>query len=355
MSACIIIKGIYNMARALLEINAEAIRHNIKAIRKFSGKRIIAVVKADAYGVSANHVCRILETLNDVSSYAVACIEEGIELRKAGIKKDILILGGVLKGEEKALYEYGLTPVVSHPQHLKAIEGLNIGFHIKYDTGMGRLGFLEEIIKDDRVKGVLTHLSSPLDREFSLKQIEKFERIVKAYEKVDIHLESSAGIVYKVPFATHVRIGLAIYGEKPAPNYPIDLKRALSIKARIISVKNLPAGYPVSYSRTYTTERKKKVGVVAFGYADGLAKSLSNVGYLYWNGKPVKILGNITMDMTIVDLEGTDANVGDWVEVVGDHQGFSDLAKLAGTIPYEIMCNVSSRVKRILLLSTTPR
>ena len=338
------------MARAVLEIDADAIRQNIKAIRNFSGKRVIAVVKADAYGIGAMHICPILETLDEVSSFAVACVEEAIELRKAGIKKDILILGGVFKGERKALVEYVLTPVVSHEAHLKAIEGLDIGFHVKYDTGMGRLGFFEDVlIKDKRVKGVLTHLSSPLDKDFSLGQIEKFKRIVKAYSNVDIHLESSAGVVYKVPFATHVRIGLAMYGEKPAPDYPIELKRAISIKARILSVKYLPPSHPISYSRTFITDRKKKVGVVAFGYADGLAKALSNVGCLYWKDRPLRILGNITMDMTMVDLDDTDAQVGDEVEIIGPHQSFSHLAKLAGTIPYEIMCNLSTRIKRVVV------
>lgn len=337
------------MARAVLEISADAIRHNIKALKEFSGKKIIAVVKADAYGMSAFHVCSVLEHMDEVSSYAVACVEEGIELRRAGFEKDILILGGVLKGEEKALIEYRLIPVVSHKEHLKAIEGTHVSFHVKYDTGMGRLGFLKEVIRDSRIRGVLTHLSSPLDRDFSLKQIEEFKEILKAYSGVDIHMESSAGVVYRVPFTTHIRIGLAMYGEKPAWDYPVNLKRAIELKARIISVKYLPSGHPVSYSRTYTTDKKKKVGVVAFGYADGLTKALSNLGCLYWKDKPIKILGNITMDMTIVDLDNTSAQVGDWVEIVGKHQSFGDLAKLAGTIPYEIMCNVSSRVKRLLV------
>jgi alanine racemase len=98
----------------------------------------------------------------------------------------------------------------------------------------------------------------------------------------------------------------------------VNLKRAIELKARIISVKYLPSGHPVSYSRTYTTDKKKKVGVVAFGYADGLTKALSNLGCLYWKDKPIKILGNITMDMTIVDLDNTSAQVGDWVEIVGN-------------------------------------
>lgn len=336
------------MPRAYLKIMVKALEENVRRLYDFTKKPIIAVVKADAYGIGAVAVSTILDRLKEVHAFAVACVEEGIELRRAGIKKKILVLGGLLKGEAKACLEYRLTPVVSHREHLKALEGLNIPIQVKYDTGMGRLGFIHELIDDPRIEGVLTHLSSPLDEDFSRLQIERFEKILNHYrgKKLMVHLESSAGVVYKVPYATHTRIGLALYGEKPAPSYPVKLVRALELKARIISVKTLPAGYPVSYSRTYITQRPTKVGVVAFGYADGLSKSLSNKGFLYYRGKPVKIIGNITMDMTMVDLTNTKAKVGDWIEIVGPNQSFSDLAKLAGTIPYELMTNLSKRIRR---------
>ncbi|MFN4012751.1 MAG: alanine racemase [Aquificaceae bacterium] len=335
------------MPRAILKIKKEHIKENVKNLYKYSGKPIIAVIKANAYGIGALPISLLLEGMEEVSAFAVACVEEGIELREAGIKKKILVLGGVLKGEAKAFIEYNLTPVVSHQEHLKVLEGLNIPIHIKYDTGMGRLGFLDEVVKDERVEGVLSHFSSPLDRDFSLLQIERFEKIVKRYTYLKyIHMESSAALVYKIPFTTHVRIGLALYGERPMQDYPIELKRALELKAKIISIKDLPTGFPISYSRSYITERPTRVGVVAFGYADGLMKSLSNKAHLYYRGKPVKILGNITMDMTMVDLTGMEAKIGDWVEVVGENQSFTDLAKLAGTIPYELMTNLSSRIRR---------
>ncbi|WP_333784983.1 alanine racemase [Thermocrinis sp.] len=340
------------MSRSILSIDSKAIEFNVKSLSQFSQKPIIAVVKSDAYGVGVRHIAKILEGIKEVEFFAVACVEEGVELRKLGIKKPILVLGGVLKGEEKAIEEYFLRPVVSHFEHLKALEGVNVPIHVKYDTGMGRLGFLEEIIEDPRVEGVLSHLSSPAEEEFSKKQIERFEKIVRYYRYRNIkyiHLESSAGVIYKVPYTTHIRVGLAIYGEKPLANYPIQLAQALSLKARLTSVKKLPRGYPISYSRTYTLERDALVGVVAFGYADGLMKSLSNKGKLYYKGKPLNIIGNITMDMTMVDLTGTDAKVGDWVEIVGENQSFTDLAKTAGTIPYEIMCNLSKRIKREVL------
>ncbi|RUM31666.1 MAG: alanine racemase [Aquifex sp.] len=338
------------MKRAVLEIDEEKIRENIRKLSQFSGKKIIAVIKADAYGIGAKEIAQILKDMEEVDSFAVACVKEGVQLRKQAIKKEILILGGIFPEDLDFIEEYQLTPVISNHEHLKVLGNRDIKFHVKYDTGMGRLGFLNEIIKDERIIGVMSHFSSPANREFSLLQVKRFEEIVKHYRNVQkIHMESSAGLIYKVPFTTHIRVGLAIYGEKPLKNYPIDIKPALRLKARLISVKDVPENYPISYSRTFITRRKTRIGVVAFGYADGLMKSLSNKGYLIYKGKRVPILGNITMDMTIVDLSETDAKVGDWIEIVNEERSFTALAKDAGTIPYELMCNLSKRIERIVL------
>ncbi|ADC88968.1 alanine racemase [Thermocrinis albus DSM 14484] len=334
--------------RILLEINRDALLQNVKRINTFTGKKLIAVVKANAYGVGATLIASLLEPLEEVAAFAVACVEEGVELREAGVKKPILVLGGVLPEELEELVRWNLTPVVSHPSHLKALEGSFVKFHVKYDTGMGRLGFLEEIIQDRRVEGVMTHLSHPADRSFTLKQIETFRKIVSHYRGVKwVHLESSAGLIYRVDYATHVRVGLALYGEKPLSSYPIELSPALSLKARIISVKVLPAGHRVSYGDSCVLKRDTRVGVVAIGYADGLLKSLSGKARFYYRGVPVPLLGNITMDMTMVDLSSVEAEVGDWVEIVGPHQSFTQLAKEAGTIPYELMSLLSRRVHRV--------
>ncbi|MDQ7037590.1 MAG: alanine racemase [Aquificota bacterium] len=333
--------------RSVLQIDREALVHNAREIFRFSGKGIIAVVKSDAYGIGARWVAPILEKLPEVKAFAVACPEEGVVLRELGVRKEILVLGGLLPGDLDAVKEYRLTPVVSDIEHLRVIGGEDVPFHIKYDTGMGRLGFVEETLEDPRIEGVMSHLSTPADREFSLLQIKRFSSIVKRYPQgVKVHMESSAGLVYRIPFTTHVRVGLALYGEKPLKNYPLNLKPAITLRARIVSVKDLPPDHPVSYGGTYVTRRRTRVGVVAFGYADGLMKTLSNVGTLIYKGKEVPIIGNITMDMTMVDLTGTGARVGDWVTVVGEGRTFGDLARTAGTIPYELMCNVSSRVLR---------
>jgi alanine racemase len=334
--------------RSVLTIRREAIIHNIREIFSFTGKKIIAVIKSNAYGMGVNHIAPILKDLEEVSAFAVATVEEGIHLRDMGYRGKVLILGGVLPEDLKGVLDYGLTPVISDIEHLRVIGKENIPFHVKYDTGMGRLGFVEEFINDPRLEGVMSHLSTPADKEFSRRQIEAFGKIVRRYEgrKLMVHLESSAGILYRVPYTTHVRVGLALYGEKPLKDYPLSLKPAVSLKARLISVKTLPQGHPVSYGKTYITPSRTRIGVVAFGYADGLMKSLSNRGYLLWKDCKLPIIGNITMDMTVVDLKDCPLRVGDWVTVVDEGRTFGDLARTAGTIPYEIMCNISERVRR---------
>ena len=337
-----------SLSRSVLTIKREAIAHNVREIHRFSGKRLIAVIKSNAYGMGVRHIAPLLWDLPEISAFAVATAEEGILIRELGYRGKILVLGGIFPEELKSFIEYELTPVVSDIEHLKVIGSENIPFHIKYDTGMGRLGFVREFINDPRLEGVMSHLSTPADSEFSANQIKEFEKIVKRYEgrSLMVHLESSAGLIYKVPYTTHVRVGLAIYGEKPLKEYPLNLKPAVSLRSRVISVKDLPENHPVSYGKTYFTKKPTRAGVVAFGYADGLMKSLSNRGTFFWKDCEVPIIGTITMDMTVVDLGDCPVRVGDWLTVVDERRTFGDLARMAGTIPYELMCNISERVAR---------
>jgi len=335
------------MSRAVLEISGERIKENCRSISRYTGKKIIAVVKSDAYGVGIRFIAPLLEDVEEVEYFAVASPDEGAVLRNMGIRKKILVLGGVLEEEVETVLTNDLIPVVSDMKHYELIKDLRIPFHVKFDTGMGRLGFTSPIKLDGMVEGIMSHFSTPTDKSFSMAQIEAFKNIVNVYKDVKvIHMESSAGLIYNLDFTTHVRIGLAIYGEKPIKDYPVDIRPALTLKARVISVKDLPEGYPVSYGRTYVTRRRSKIGVVAFGYADGLMKSLSNRLHLVYGPFRIPVIGNITMDMTIVDITGTDIREGDWVYIVNEEQTFSHVSKLAGTIPYEIMCNIASRVER---------
>ena len=331
-------------------------------------KDIFAVVKADAYGHGAENISRILQQYPFVKYLCVATAEEGKELRQAGIKKDILVLGGILPDEIKCFKDYDLVPVISDFDQLKIVQKHNLSrIHIKFDTGMHRLGFLPEEISKVlnnlnglSVEGILSHFpSADIDPELTQKQIIQFQKIVETVKKAGIdpqyiHLQNSAGLMYKCDYCNAVRIGISIYGEKPAPDFPIPVKTVMSVKSKVIAIKNLKKGETVSYAGTFTAPKDMKIAVVSFGYADGLPRDLSNKGYFLINHQKANIVGNVTMDMTIVDVSHIlDIKIGDTVTVVGKDNGneiyFEDIARLCGTIPYEIMCRISKRVKRVVI------
>jgi alanine racemase len=298
-----------------------------------------------------------------IKFFAVATAEEGKQLRESGVKKDILILGGILEDELECFNKYSLIPVISDFNGLNLLKYLkNKIIHIKFDTGMHRLGFYKEDInkilmtvkeKNIKIEGVMSHFpSADTDKEFTEKQIKDFKEVVKNFDNLKyIHIQNSAGLVYKCDFCNLVRIGLAIYGEKPFDNFPVNIENCMYVKAKLIAIKNIKKGDKVSYCGTFKADREMKIGVVSFGYADGLPRDLSNKGYVLINGKKAYIIGNITMDMTIVNLENIDAKIGDEVIIIGKQKDseitFTEVAKISNTIPYEIMCGISKRVKRI--------
>jgi alanine racemase len=348
--------------RSVALINTENLKKNVENLYKFSNKKIFAVVKADAYGHDACIVSKTLSSLDIVEGFCVATGYEGYLLREAGITKPIIVLGGILKQELELFNRYSLTPVISDFSHFEVAQKLeHKKIHIKFDTGMRRLGFyqsdiekLKEKIKDFEVEGILSHFpSADTDPDYTKSQIEEFKEIVKMLDVNPkyIHIQNSAGVVYDCPFCNTIRLGIAIYGEKPTQDYPVSLYPVMTVLSKVISVKSVKKGDRISYCGTFKADRDMKVAVVSFGYADGLPRSLSNKGYVLINGKYCKIVGNITMDMTIVDVSDLDTvNVGDDVVIVGKLQDkeikFSDIAKISGTIAYEIMCGISKRVIR---------
>jgi len=320
------------------------------------------VVKADAYGHNAVLVSKYLQELDFIESFCVATPLEGRELRENGIFKNILILGGVLKEEIEILNRYNLIPVISDFNQLEIARKLkNRKIHLKFDTGMRRLGFYLEnvnkirpLLKEFEIEGVLTHLSSAdTDREYTINQIKEFKEILNLLDVRPkyIHVQNSAGVVYECNFCNVIRVGLAMYGEKPFEDYPIELKQVMSVKSKIISIKDIKTGDRVSYNGSFVAKKPMKVAIVPFGYADGLPRSLSNRWFFLVNGKEAPILGKITMDMTIVDVsEIENISIGDEVVIVGESGNkritFGDIANIAGTISYEIMCGISKRVIR---------
>lgn len=357
--------------RSWAEINLSNLKYNLTNLYSFVKKDIFAVVKADAYGHNAVGISKLLEKFPFVKYLCVATAEEGKELRENYIKKPILVLGGILKEEIEIFNEYNLVPVVSDYYHLSLIDKLRTRTcHIKFDTGMHRLGFyfedIPEVIEKLKstgvnIEGIMSHFpSADTDPEFTKKQIEDFKKIIeilnKEYEVSPkyIHIQNSAGLVYKCDFCNSVRIGITLYGVKPFDNFPVNLKNVMSVKAKIIATKKIKKGSPVSYTGSFIADKDMRVGVISFGYADGLPRSLSNRGYVLIKGKKAKILGNITMDMTIIDISNiSNINIGDEVIIIGNSEGnsitFEEIAKLTDTIPYEIMCGISKRVFRKFL------
>jgi alanine racemase len=348
--------------RSLAYVNVSNLLNNVRNVYNYVNKKIFAVVKADAYGHDAEIVSKALESLDYVEIFCVATAYEGYILRKSGIKKPILVLGGVLKEEVDIFNDFNLTPVVSDFYHLEVVKKLKRNtVHIKFDTGMRRLGFylsevdkLKNHLNDLTVEGVLSHFpSADSDRDYTLNQILEFKKVLYTLniKPKYIHIQNSAGIVYECPFCNAVRVGLAIYGEKPTVDYPVELKPVMSIVSKIISLKRVKKGDKISYNGTFKAEKDMKVAVVAFGYADGLPRALSNKGYVIINEKKCRILGNVTMDMVVVDVSHlNEVNVGDSVIIVGKSGNqeitFSEIANISGTIPYEIMCGISKRVLR---------
>jgi alanine racemase len=337
------------MARLVLTVNLCTVAENIRQIARATERQVIAVLKADAYGMGAASLARSLETMREVFGFAVSCPLEGVVLRKAKILKPILVLTGVLPGELNLIERWRLTPVVSDPAHLLALKNSPLPYHVKYDTGMGRLGFLAPQNHDPRILGAMSQLSSAgTDPAYTKEQIKRFGGFLGTHGPLPfVHLQNSAGIAFKVPWANLVRVGLAMFGEQPAEAFPVQLSYALELKARVVSVKTLAKGSSVSYNRSCVLSEDAQIAVVNIGYADGLTRALSNKGSLLVHGKPARVLGDITMDMTLIDTTGMDVRVGDWVVVVNAFQTFGAMARLAGTIPYELMCNLSSRARRV--------
>lgn len=360
-------------------IDLEALRWNFRQVRKKirPGVKILSVVKANAYGHGA---CQVAKALTGAGSdgFGVATLEEGIELRAGGIKSPILILAGVYPEQLAELVKYRLTPVVGELRVLHRLEELArrrriaLRFHLKVDTGMGRIGllasevdsWLSELSKLEALKleGVLSLLSRAESAEagYTQSQLESFRDVIQRVRNEGhapplIHLANSAAVItLPSSYFTMVRPGLMLYGIYPSPEMvgQVALKPVLSWKTRILQLKKLPKGSSISYGRTFVTKRKSLIATLPVGYADGYHRLLSNRGAVLIRGKRAPIVGRVCMDLTMVDV--TDirgVKQGDEVVLLG-RQGegtisADEMARWADTISYEILTSISARVPRI--------
>jgi alanine racemase len=354
-------------------LNVDAVQHNLKMVRRYApDAKIMAVIKANGYG---HGLLRIAEALQNVDAFAVARVDEGIRLRKAGIKNRIAVLEGFTCGEElDELVNYRLDPLVHSFTQLDILESRTeqgqIAIWLKLDTGMNRLGFkLKEfnaayqrlnrcsIIRQPI--SLMTHLANADDKQdaTTLKQIGLFNDTLARIDpglkpSNERSIANSAGILaWKEALADWVRPGIMLYGISPFPDSTgeqLGLKPVMGLHSRLIAVKSIAKGDKVGYSGTWVCERPTTLGVVAVGYGDGYPRYAKAGTPVLVNGQRVPLIGRVSMDMITVDLETQpNAKPGDPVTLWGDGLAVEEIALCAETIPYTLVCGVTQRVQII--------
>jgi len=362
----------------ILEINLKNIVFNIRQFKKIVNKAILmGAVKADAYGLGAIQVSKVAIE-NGVKWLCVATIEEGIEIRDAGISVPILVLGGILPEQAQICSNYNLDITVSSMYFFRKLQRYLLnGFldvHLNIDTGMHRVGILPNQIKDFfsylkknskiNLVGIFTHFptADSLTRNFSLKQIRVFKDlvgIIKTIYRKPLLLHaanSSATINYPQSHFDMVRIGLGMYGYFDAAflKSKIKLKPSVSWKTKIVSIREIGQGNRIGYGRTYLTKRRTKIATLPVGYADGFNRLLSNLGQVIVHGERVNILGRICMDQSMIDVvDIPKVKEGDEVVLIGK-QGSSEIniyeiCRWINSIPNEVLVKISKRVHRVYI------
>jgi alanine racemase len=363
-----------------VEIQLNNLDSNLLSLRRLLGPdiRVMAVVKANAYGHGAGPIAERLEKIG-VEYLAVAILEEALELRQKGVRCPILLLNGFWSGQEEDIILHRLTPAVFHAGMVedlaRAADRLKSAavYQIKIDTGLSRLGMdwqraeegLKAFSKELSVKceGIYTHLSSSeqVDSPSTEVQVGRFQGIVNILERNHLtpnwhHVANSAGILnFRKSWFDTVRPGLILYGINPLQHtVPVLLKPVLTLKTRIMQLKQVSAGRSIGYGGAYTTARPSLIATLPVGYADGLNRLLSNQGSALVRGQMVPIVGTISMDLSLIDATTVPAvSVGDEVVLIG-RQGdleisAQQIAQLTGTIPYEVLCRIGQRVPRVYL------
>lgn len=360
-------------------IDLAALRWNLRQIRAKVGAqvKILSMVKANAYGHGAPAVARALvEEGSD--AFGVATLEEGVELRQAGIRTPILVVAGTYVEQLDQFLGNNLTPVVHELDGMQRLDaavlnqGKTLDVHVKIDTGMGRIGFLanemggwlDELkrLKALRLQGIFSHFSTAEDvtGDFTRAQLVTFSNLVQRLRAESIapplvHLANSAAtITLPDAYFDMVRPGIMLYGIYPsaAMAHQIELKPVLSWHTRIVQLKKVPAGTSISYGQTFVTERESLIATLPVGYADGYSRLLSNRGAALVRGRRAPVAGRVCMDLTMLDVTAI-ANVqqGDEVILLGRQGGAEisadEMAGWAKTISYEVLTSISARVPRI--------
>lgn len=366
--------------RCWAEINLDAVDHNLKEYKKLLPKdtELMCVVKASCYGHSDDLIAYHLQDEHGVKYFAVANIEEAIHLRdNCCINGDILILGYTLPEYAPLLNEYDIIQACTELSYARALSENADGkvrIHAAVDTGMTRIGVhgtpeeqareIEEmsVLPNIKLEGIFTHFSSAdgttrEDDEYTKMQAERFFRvrdILKAgkIKLKHVHIKNSAGGAYGYgEGSTLARLGIILYGLYPDPKKPLPFKprAVMTLKALVAQVKEIEPGTAISYGRTFVSDRKMKIATITAGYADGYPRALSNKGEIIVWGERCRIVGRVCMDQFMVDVTNVeDVRPGDEVILMNEDITADDIAELTGTIGYEVTCDITSRVPRIL-------
>ncbi|MGQ9604300.1 MAG: alanine racemase [bacterium] len=359
------------------EIDLDALKSNVRKTRHLVGKdvKILLTVKADAYGHGAPRIANTAIS-EGVDMLGVATLHEGIELRCYGIDVPILILSPSLISEIDEIIEWNLTPTVSDLKFAQALSFSAssrgpIRVHVEVDTGMTRAGVNEEdaydflrkisMISGITVEGIYTHFPSTYleDADFTSSQVKRFEQLIDRLESDGLvfplrHASNSAAVIqYPQSYFNMVRPGGMIYGMLPREEFnSIGLKPVMSLKSKVVNVKDVKAGRTVSYGRTFRFSRDSRLAAVAVGYGHGLSRRLSNSGYMLVRGRHAPIVGTVTMDITLIDVTDIPGvTVGDEVVIFGrqgeDEITVYQIAEWCETISYEVTCSIGKRVPRV--------
>jgi len=355
--------------RAWAEIDLGAMRRNLSVAREASGCKLMAVVKAGAYGHGLEDIAKALSA-EDIEFFGVANVGEARRIRDAGVNTRIYLLGATWAEEREEIVARDWTPCISSLEEAKqfdalaAARGKTLKVHLAVDTGMGRGGFVADHLPETmtalkelkhlEIEGLGSHLpSADEDEEFTNRQFAKFRSIIGELGGAEVfqwrHLANSAGLLgYDGELCNLARPGLMLYGVSPLPVYQQKLSTVMSLKSRVTLIRTLPAGHGVSYGRQFVTTRPTKVATVGVGYGDGYPRHVSGKSGDVWiKGRRFPILGRITMDQTMVDVtDSDDIAEGDEVEMFGPNLPVQEIAEKAGVIVWEIYTGITPRVKR---------
>lgn len=377
-----------NYSRIYAKIDLDAVAYNFESMRKNirNETKMIAVIKADGYGHGAVQIAHLVEDYGYIWGFATATAEEALELRRAGVKKPILILGYVFEEHYKEIIQKDIRPVVFKKDMAEKLaeEAVRLNktalIHIGLDTGMTRIGFRDEAASVETVRqiscldgieieGMFTHFAraDETDKKWAESQLKRYLDFLEKLERSGVHIpirhcSNSAGII-DMPEANLdlVRAGISIYGIYPSDEVDksrVPLKPVMELKSHVSYIKEVEAGTQISYGGTFVTERKSRIATIPVGYADGYPRMLSNKGCVLIRGQRAPITGRICMDQFMADVTDLD-DIAELDEVTllgtdGEEQiSVEELSEICGRFPYEFVCDISKRVPRVYIKDNT--